>query len=84
MRPKPFERVCFGCKTKQNKKSLIRICKTDSKIFVDKNQVLGGKGVYFCTECAKKIDKTKALARAFRLNVSKETYEAVINDLKEF
>lgn len=84
MRPKPFVRVCCLCRSKQEKKDLIRLCRVDGKIIVDKKQVLGEKGVYFCKECAQQIEKTKALSRAFKCNVSKEAYEEVIKELKGF
>ena len=80
------ERTCIVCRTKQDKRNLIRIAKNkNGKISVDKNYTLDGRGAYICqdTACYDKLIKTKALNRAFKQNISQENYEEIIKQLNK-
>ena len=79
------ERTCMVCRKKQPKHELVRIVKNkNGDIFLDSYAKADGRGAYICKscECYEKLLKTKALNRAFHLNVSSEVYEKLINELK--
>lgn len=71
-------RKCIGCGTSKPKKELIRIVKNkDGEIFLDKTGRQNGRGAYICLDkdCLEKAIKTKALNRAFEMNITDETYD---------
>ena len=78
-------RMCVVCREMRDKGDLIRVVKTsDGKIFVDNSQKQDGRGAYICKngECLEKLNKNKAFNRAFKMPVSEEIYQSLIN-LKE-
>ena len=80
-------RTCIGCGTQKSKTELIRIVKTQSgEIKLDKTGKLPGRGAYICkdSECLKKAIKTKALNRAFKVEVSDEVYEKLLAELESY
>ena len=74
------ERTCIVCRTKGEKNAFIRIVKTKNGIFLDKTGKLAGRGAYICdsAECINKCKKTRALNRAFKQEISEETYLELI------
>ncbi|WP_036728786.1 RNase P modulator RnpM [Peptoniphilus mikwangii] len=75
-------RKCIGCGENKPKKDLIRVVKNkENEIFLDKTGKKNGRGAYICfdMECLEKAIKTKALNRAFEVEINDETY----NDLRE-
>ena len=79
------ERTCIVCRTKGDKKSFIRIVKTKDGIFLDKTGKLAGRGAYICDSlaCINKCKKTHALNRAFKQEVSEETYIELVNSYEQ-
>ena len=80
------ERMCVACRTMQPKKNLIRVVKTgDEKIFVDNSGKANGRGAYICNnkDCFNKAIKSRALNRAFKCEVSKETMQELSSFFKE-
>ncbi|MEJ8554446.1 RNase P modulator RnpM [Tepidibacter sp. Z1-5] len=76
------QRKCIICQDRNSKKTLIRIVKNkDGEIFVDNTGKANGRGAYICAskECLEKAIKTRALNRAFKLEISEKVY----NDLSE-
>lgn len=76
------QRKCITCQDRNSKKTLIRIVKNkDGEIFVDNTGKANGRGAYICAskECLEKAINTKALNRAFKLEISEKVY----NDLSE-
>lgn len=76
------QRKCITCQDRNSKKTLIRIVKNkDGEIFVDNTGKANGRGAYICAtkECLEKAIKTRALNRAFKLEISEKVY----NDLSE-
>ena len=66
------------------KKSLIRIIKTsDDEIMLDPTGKLNGRGAYICKDsnCLKQAIKTKGLDRAFKMQISKEIYDKLGEEL---
>lgn len=75
-------RKCIGCGENKPKSSLIRIVKNkDDEIFLDKTGKKNGRGAYLCFDenCLEKAIKSKAINRAFEMEISNET----INELKQ-
>ena len=79
-------RTCMGCNEKKPKKELIRIVKNkDGQIFLDPTGKANGRGAYICNdaECLKKAIKSKALNRAFKIEVPNEVYENLLEELQK-
>lgn len=76
------ERTCIVCRAKGDKSSFIRIVKTQNGIFLDKTGKLAGRGAYLCDklECLQKCKKTHALNRAFKQEISEETYNQLLEN----
>lgn len=72
------QRTCIGCRTKKDKKDLIRIVKNkEGDIFIDKTGKENGRGAYICDNitCLEQAIKTKSLQRTFEMNITEEVYE---------
>lgn len=81
------QRKCIACQDRDSKKQLIRIVKNkDGQIFLDPSGKANGRGAYICqsSECLKKAIKTKALNKAFKVEVSNEVYEKLLAELAEY
>ena len=81
------KRKCIGCNEIKPKKELVRIVKNkEGQIFIDKTGKANGRGAYICkdSECLKKAIKTKALNRAFKVEVSDEVYEKLLAELESY
>lgn len=78
------QRKCIACQDRDNKKELIRIVKNkEGQIFLDKTGKANGRGAYICncSECLKKAIKSKALSRAFKMEVPEEVYESLMKEI---
>lgn len=78
------QRKCIACQDRDNKKELIRIVKNkEGHIFLDKTGKANGRGAYICncSECLKKAIKSKALSRAFKVEVPDEVYESLMKEI---
>jgi hypothetical protein len=85
MREQP-QRTCIVCRKKGDKKDFIRIVRTPQGDFVlDKTGKVSGRGAYICAsqDCIEKCVKTRALNRAFKQEISKETYDKILEDFNE-
>lgn len=71
--------MCIACKESKVKKELIRVVKTDDDFALDFTGKLNGRGAYICNndECMQKCIKGKMLSKAFKQNISNETYEKI-------
>ena len=81
------QRKCIACQERDSKKGLIRIVKTkEDGIFLDPTGKANGRGAYICkdVECLKKAIKTKALNRAFKLEVPDNVYENLLKELESY
>lgn len=81
------QRKCIACQERDSKKGLIRIVKNkEGQIFLDPIGKANGRGAYICkdSECLKKAIKTKALNRAFKVEVSDEVYEKLLAELESY
>lgn len=73
-------RMCAVCRNHFDKKELVRVVKNKSgQIFVDKTFKAEGRGAYVCKSdaCLQKLEKTKALNRAFKCDVPAHIYSEI-------
>lgn len=80
-------RTCIVCKTKADKQDFIKFVRSkNGEICLDKDQRLEGRGCYVCnkTDCINKIKKSKAFNRAYKINVSEDMYDRVLEGLKDY
>ena len=78
------QRKCIACQERDNKKKLIRIVKNkDNEIFLDPSGRANGRGAYVCAthECLSKAIKSKALNRAFKMDVDDDVYKHLLDEL---
>ena len=71
-------RQCLGCREMKPKRELIRAVKSpDGEVDLDFKGKMPGRGAYLCPngECLKKAMKSKALERAFSVQIPEEIYE---------
>ena len=81
------QRKCIVCQDRDSKKEIMRIVKNkEGEIFLDPSGRANGRGAYICKdpECLKKAIKTKALNRAFKVEVSDEVYEKLLAELESY
>ena len=74
------QRQCVGCRTMKDKKALIRVVRTpEGEIVLDATGKKSGRGAYVCPDpvCLKKARKSKALERAFSLEIPDAVYDAL-------
>ena len=74
------QRQCVGCRVMKDKKALIRVVKTpDGTIVLDSTGKRAGRGAYVCPDsaCLKKARKSRALERAFALEIPDAVYDAL-------
>lgn len=80
------QRKCIACQDRDNKKELVRIVKNkEGHIFLDKTGKANGRGAYICncSECLRKAIKSKALNRAFKMEIPDEVYESLIKEIED-
>ena len=81
------QRKCIACQDRDAKRDLVRIVKNkEGQIFLDKTGKANGRGAYICkdSECLKKAIKSKALNRAFKMEVPNEVYEKLLSELESY
>ena len=80
-----IERTCIVCKQKQDKNQMSRIVCDGQSVLIENEKKLNGRGAYICKDekCISSLIKNKSLNRAFRKNVSLETYEEIVKYLKK-
>ena len=67
----------MGCNSKRTKNDLIRIVRTNNKIFIDKTGQMNGRGAYICNNilCLENVIKSKRLERCLKMKMDNEIYE---------
>ena len=71
-------RQCVGCREMKPKKELIRVVKSPvGDVSLDFDGKKPGRGAYIClsTECLNRALKTRALSRAFKMQISDSILE---------
>ena len=66
------QRQCVGCRTKRDKRDLLRIV-------LDATGKRSGRGVYVCPdpECLRKARKSRGLERALETTIPAEVYDGL-------
>ena len=80
-------RKCLATNELCPKKDLLRVVKSpEGKVFFDYSSKANGRGAYICkdSECLKKAIKSKALNRAFKMEVPDEVYEKLLSELESY
>ena len=75
-------RTCIVCRKKGTKENFIKIIlNKNGELLIEKDKRLDGRGAYICKagECIDKCQKSKAINRAFKMNVPQEFYEELKN-----
>ena len=79
-------RQCLGCREMKPKRELIRVVKSpQDEISLDFKGKKPGRGAYVChsAECLKRAEKTKALSRAFGLQIPQEIMDELHKQMEE-
>lgn len=79
-------RQCVGCREMKPKRELIRVVKSpEGAVSLDFKGKLSGRGAYVCpqTECLARARKSKALERAFEMQLPAEVYQELEQQMKE-
>ena len=78
-------RMCVGCRTMKEKRSLVRVVRTeDGGAAVDPTGKMNGRGAYVCpdAECLRKAVKSRALERALEVKISPEVMELLAAEVE--
>ena len=78
-------RMCMVCRERKPKSELFRVIKKSSgEIDLDLTGKADGRGAYICKEgtCKEKLLKSKALNKSYKINVSQEVYDKILDKLK--
>lgn len=76
-------RMCIVCRQMLPKEQLVRVVKVgETGCRLDVSGKMSGRGAYICSNsvCMDKLIKTRALSRAFKVNVPQEVYDTIIGD----
>lgn len=78
-------RQCVGCREMREKRALIRVVKSpEGEVSLDFKGKKPGRGAYLCprAECLARARKSRALERAFSMQLPPEVYEALEGEMK--
>ena len=77
-------RMCVGCRTMKEKRSLIRVVRTEDGAKLDLTGKMNGRGAYVCPdpECLRKAVKSRALGRALETEISPEVMERLAAEIE--
>ncbi len=72
-------RMCIACRQLFEKKEMLRVVKSENKIFLDFSSKASGRGAYVCDnpDCIKKLKKQKLLNKVFSCVVDDGIYSAI-------
>ncbi len=79
------QRTCIACREVNEKRSLIRIVRSQEGVCVDPTGRMAGRGAYLhdSRECWEKALKHGILARALKTGISEEDMEALRSHLDQ-
>ncbi len=78
-------RQCLGCREMKPKRDLIRAVKSpDGVVNLDFKGKMPGRGAYLCPnmDCLKKAMKSRALERAFSVQIPEAIYEQLAQQME--
>lgn len=85
MQKKIPQRQCMGCRTRRDKRDLIRIVRqTDGAVCLDFSGKVNGRGAYLCPnpECLKKAMRAKSLERALETAIPQAVYDRLEKEME--
>lgn len=70
-------RTCVVCRDKTEKKTLVRVVRTDSGVQIDQSGKMNGRGAYLCEResCWQRAVTTDVLAKALRTTLTVDDRE---------
>lgn len=70
-------RTCIVCRTKDDKRALIRLVRTDTGVQIDRSGKMNGRGAYLCNSesCWERAVKTHVLEKALKMTLTTEDRE---------
>ena len=73
------QRMCIACRQLFEKRQMLRVVKSEDKIFLDFTSKASGRGAYVCDnpDCVKKLKKQRLLNKVFSSPVDEEVYNAI-------
>lgn len=78
-------RQCVGCGQMNEKRLMYRVIRTnEGELLLDKTGRKNGRGAYICPkeECLQKAIRSKGLERSFKMQIPKEVYETLEEEMK--
>ena len=79
-------RQCLGCREHKPKRELIRVVRSpEGEISLDFRGKKSGRGAYVCPDmaCLARVRKSRALERAFGVEIPPEVYAALEHQMRE-
>ena len=79
-------RQCLGCRTMKPKRELIRAVRSpEGEVSLDFTGKKPGRGAYVChsAECLKRAVKSKALSRAFGVEIPQSVMDAIQQQMED-
>ena len=72
-------RMCIACRQLFEKREMLRVVRSDDKVFLDFTSKASGRGAYVCDnpDCVKKLKKQKLLNKVFSFSVDDEIYNSI-------
>ena len=72
-------RMCIACRQLFEKRQMLRVVRSENKIFLDFTSKAAGRGAYVCDnpDCIKKLKKQRLLNKVFSSSVDDEIYNAI-------
>ena len=77
-------RQCLGCREMKQKRELIRVVRSpEGEVLLDSRGKKPGRGAYVCpdADCLKRAVKSKALSRAFGVDIPPEIMEELSSQI---
>ncbi|MDR2527557.1 MAG: DUF448 domain-containing protein [Synergistaceae bacterium] len=85
--PKQKPRTCVACREESPKRALVRVVRSPAgEVVLDERGKLPGRGAYICAscQCLEKAQKTKALARALKMEIPEALYSRLAEHLESY
>ena len=79
-------RQCLGCREMKPKRELIRVVRSpENEVSLDFKGKMPGRGAYVCrnVECLKRAIKSKALSRAFGVEIPQSIMELLREQMED-
>lgn len=72
-------RMCIACRQLFEKREMLRVVRSEDKIFLDFTSKASGRGAYVCDnpDCVKKMKKQRLLNKVFSCPIDDEIYNAI-------